>query len=103
VSLSKLIKTARQSPHKFKHASVILRGGALIAAAYNTERKHAETRAIRKAKKPEGGTLINVRITKKGRFGMSFPCMACWKAIRKAGIEKVVYTDYSGEFRTVTT
>jgi tRNA(Arg) A34 adenosine deaminase TadA len=99
LSLSKLLKTARQSPHKFKHASIIVRGGALVSAAYNTVNHHAETRAIGKAGSTEGATLINVRVTKGGNLGMSLPCRECWEAIREAGIEKVIYTDSSGQFR----
>lgn len=103
MSLNKLIRTARKSTHSsFHHGTLILRGGAVVAAGYNHGEIHSEKMAISKLwpNKRKGCTVINVRITKTG-FGNSAPCPDCLNLLRSMGIKRVIYSERNGNFREI--
>lgn len=98
-------KLAAFSTHKRqKMAAVVVRGGAILSAAYNMcssnqsnniqkGHKCCERRALRPHLDTRGATIIVVR----QNGGMSKPCVLCQRVIQEAGIKKVVYTDWNGE------
>lgn len=55
---------------------------------------HAEIAALRSCGNTpvKGGTLYVARVGGTGEARMSKPCPRCQKALREAGIKKVVYT-----------
>lgn len=91
-----------------KHGAVIVRGGSVISVGINKNRNHptvvssehikthcsvhAEVDAIRKVKNAKGATIYVARVNKSGGDLLSRPCDRCHKAIKDAGIRKVVYT-----------
>jgi deoxycytidylate deaminase len=92
---------------KWRLGSVLWRGGSVIACGYNKRRNdpvfieddkhyecsvHAEIDAIKRAKKPEGATIYVARITPAGAQALAKPCCRCQKAIKDAGIKKIVFT-----------
>lgn len=95
-----LAKIAARSDYQNRHVSLVLRGGALLASAYNYGGTHSEVRALKKLwpSKREGVTLINLRLTFSGQVGLSKPCLACLSEMKAAGVSKVYYTNNSGDF-----
>lgn len=88
--------------HQHKMAAVIVRGGSVISSATNSHAiehgtwsysKHAEARAIHPHQDMSGGTIV---IAREGNR-MSKPCPKCMELIRKAGISKIVYSNWDGE------
>jgi deoxycytidylate deaminase len=59
---------------------------------------HAEMMAIDKAKANEKDVLYVARFKKDGSFAVSKPCAHCMKHIRRAGIRKIWYVDYNGNW-----
>ena len=57
---------------------------------------HAEMAAIAKARATKKDVLYIARFRKDGTLCMSRPCQHCFKHIRRAGIKKIVYTDWDG-------
>jgi cytidine deaminase len=92
-------RVALKSKHRWAHHGVlVLRGGAIVAAASNQATAHAEERALNKLwpNKRAGTTLISVRITPGGRLVMAKPCSKCMKLLEEAGVDVVYYTTNSG-------
>lgn len=96
-------KTAQQGKHhSHRVGAVVVRGGKVLASAYNISRpfgrdnggRHAEERALNNldGRDFSGATLY---VTRYGRT-MSRPCPQCMEAIVRANIKKVVYLDWSG-------
>jgi deoxycytidylate deaminase len=97
-----LAKIASRSPHlRFKHASILTKGGAIIAADYNGNEFHAEIGALKKLwpNKIKGSVMLNIRITKTG-LGLSRPCKNCWSVMKAMGVAKVIYSGRNGQFIT---
>lgn len=94
--LNQLLRLALRSNHyHHRHATIIYNGGAFLSTGYNSDGKHSEMMAISRVKdkkKLKGATVINIRLTKGGRIGLSKPCPSCEVELRKYGISKVVYT-----------
>ena len=57
---------------------------------------HAEMSALRFSK--PGDVLFVLRWTKDGQLTMSKPCERCQQMINSAGLKKVFYTNWNGEF-----
>lgn len=98
---------ARKSPMYFKLGAVIFRRGKLLGFGYNSSKTHpkfgskehyktlhAEGDALYCAKKlgndVEGATMIVYRMNNRN----ARPCKYCQELIKKAGILKVIYTNY---------
>ena len=61
---------------------------------------HAEMNVLRFAK--PGDTIEVFRIAKEtGKYTMAKPCHFCVAAMKKAGIKKVKYTDWNGEWKVM--
>jgi deoxycytidylate deaminase len=103
-------KLALKSNHRtHKHATLILKGGRLLAAGYNRNTHHSEENAIlslpsKKARSSneypsdiitqvKGTYFINVMLTRMGVIGKSRPCNNCWNVMRNFGVSKVTYYD----------
>ena len=103
--ISQARKRARQSNYNFRHGAVIVKGGRVLASGFNiaNTRKyiHAEIAAIANSPQTANCTLVVVRILKNGTLSMSRPCEKCWNAINKAGISKVIFSNWGGEITTV--
>lgn len=91
--INRAIKEAKKSQQRFKHAALILRAGAVISFAFNTENTHAEVRAIKRASSADRCTLISIRVNANGEPANAKPCLKCWNAMIKAGIEDVKYSN----------
>jgi pyrimidine deaminase RibD-like protein len=101
MSLNLLIKTARKSTHRaFHHGTIVLKGGAVLAAGYNHGETHSEISALKRIwpNKRSGCIIINIRVTKRG-FSSSKPCDGCMAFIKANGISKVIYSDSNGQFK----
>ncbi len=99
------------------HAALIVRGGNVISAGVNTNKRHmfvklhnfeehngihAECAAILAARKKvdlTGCTAYVLRVLRDGRsIAMSRPCEKCEVVLRDFGIKKVYYTQDGGGF-----
>jgi tRNA(Arg) A34 adenosine deaminase TadA len=57
----------------------------------------AEIRALQKAgKRAIGGTIVVVRLGARGNLLLSRPCVRCLKAIRKARVRRVYFSNNDG-------
>lgn len=94
------LKVAEDAQHKRHHmGAVIVRGGCVLSKAFNISRPldsanrgHAEVRAICNRDDLAGATIYIAR----SNCRISRPCRACFEAIRKAGIRKIVFIDQGG-------
>lgn len=106
--LNKAMGLALSSQEKHRHGAVITKKGKIVSWGVNSLRnlpavcsnpkaeagRHAEREAIRRANTDlEGATIYVARINKNGNPLMSKPCAACQKAIDKAGIKRIFYTE----------
>jgi hypothetical protein len=94
-------KIAKKSKFKrAQHASLVLKGGAILAYAHNGNFTHSEVRALKKLwpSKRQGVTVVNLRFTAANSIGCSKPCRNCELYMRKAGVQKVIYTNANGLF-----
>ena len=96
----------------FHLAAFLRRGKSLIRIGINQSESHARFIRIDRgntfaflhaemdaliAAKP-GDTLIVVRWMKDGSISMSRPCNHCQRFIAEAGIERVIYSGWNGNF-----
>lgn len=88
-------KVARHSTHKkHKFGAVVVRGGSVIAYAWNTPKRHAEERVLNNL---DSRDLKNATIYVVRNSGtMSKPCEECMKVIEQTQIRKIVYVDWAG-------
>lgn len=102
-----MARTSKCNP-RTRHGAIIVKGGRILANAVNRNRNdtvyasvpgnayayHAEIRALKMCGNTnlKGATIYVARVGKKGFPMMSKPCPACQKALKEAGIVKVVYT-----------
>jgi hypothetical protein len=96
--LNRLVKQASKSEHRFKHATLLCRGGSIVACACNRPGVHSEIAALNKVKrgKRKGLTFINIRIRKDGKLGISYPCKACESRFKDEGITRgFAYSGYN--------
>lgn len=99
MNLTLLKRVALRSDHdQFKHATIVLRGGAVVSYGTNLGKRHSEVVALNKIwpNKRVGCTVVNIRIIKDGSFGNSKPCERCEKYLKKNGIKKVSYSVVGG-------
>lgn len=88
-----LKKIASRSPHHAqRHASVVVKGGAVLAVGYNHSGRHSEVVALSKLwpSKRKGTTIINLRLKRSGLVGDSYPCTKCQAFLIKNGVIKVI-------------
>lgn len=102
------MKLAEFSTCKQQHGAIIIKGGSVLSVGVNCNKNdptfigeatknwsvHAEIAALRVLKDTnlKNATIYIARINKRGKPMMSKPCPKCEKAIKNAGITKIVYT-----------
>ena len=109
--MNRAIKFAKESTERHKHACLIVRGGSLQAFGINSNRNipgiiqeidelgvHAEIAALKRCNRTDDAVAYIARVNAKGKPGMSRPCPNCIKALKEAGIRKVVYTVNESEY-----
>lgn len=105
--LSATAKIALTSEYRFRMAALIVKSGRVLGGDTNSPKitpdtppkrvsTHAETRALKGVKYPEGATMYIARLSSDGSTALSKPCVWCLGQIIDAGISKVVYTDNYG-------
>lgn len=99
-------KIAMDSTCRMKHGAVIVRGSSVLAVGTNKFRNHpatikdyrycsvhAEVAALRRVGSQAADTDLYVaRVTPHGEHRLSRPCGACWGALVRSGVHRVVYT-----------
>lgn len=102
------------------HASVIVKGGNIIATGINKPKRnsfihvhrhhdgcnvHSECDAILQGRKKSdlrGSTIYVARIRKdNNKTGFSRPCLMCCRVLKSYGIKKVYYTTNGGGYKTM--
>ena len=105
-------KVAKKSKCRQQVGALVVKGGSVIAAAYNVNqnsptileeekvRSHAslcaERRALRMVdpEKCAGAVVYVARVQKStGGFGVSKPCDRCQKVMKELGIKRAIYVD----------
>lgn len=96
----------------FHHAAFLKRGKSLIRIGVNQHESHARFIRVEDgtvlahlhaemdaliAARP-GDYLVVIRWSKSGEVTMSKPCKHCQRFIAEAGISKVIYSNWDGEF-----
>lgn len=92
-------RVAERSTHPHhRHASIVLRGGAVVATGYNHDDRHAEIVALSKLwpSKRKGTTVMNLRLTNAGTVGLAKPCGECLAFLLESGVESVKWTTRTG-------
>lgn len=102
---------AREADGGYRLGAIAVRGGKILGFGTNKFRNdpyhcpgtprtgwsvHAEHACLKQVSAPAGATLYVARITRSGRPAMARPCQHCWAMIRRAGINKVIYTTPHG-------
>lgn len=102
--LTLLQKIATKSDHEqFKHATLVFRGGTLIAQGWNYGPSHSEVHAIEKAwgNRRKNLSILNIRIRRDGSFGNARPCETCWAYCKENRVHTVTYSTGKGlEFKS---
>lgn len=109
--LNLAMKIAEPSECNHRHGAVIVRGGSVLSVGLNKWRNevalveqlhkdgrsanvsvHAEIDALSRVADPRGATIYIARVNRTGDPRLSKPCGACSKALKEAGVSKIVYT-----------
>lgn len=100
-------KVASTSSVREKHGAVAVRGGRVVGVGVNSYQNdhnlfdilpfnrttHAEQACLRAiGENARGAVMYVARVNRDGEEKMSKPCSMCQKALREAGVRKVVYT-----------
>ncbi|MCY0931634.1 deaminase [Streptomyces sp. H27-H1] len=102
------LRQAARSGCRFPMGAVLVHGNRILAAAPNKRRNsplvdfrnstfHAEVAALRRARRTEGATMYVARVDARMRPAMARPCPRCQRALWEAGVQRVFYTDESGQ------
>lgn len=104
IPVTLLTKLTKKSDHQCRHATIVFRGGSVVAHGYNHHWRHSEVVALSKLWPSErvGTTVINLRILKSGRFGNSRPCSSCLAFLLEAKVKKVYFSTEAGSFESLT-
>lgn len=102
-------RIAMESKERTKHGCVIVKSGAVQSKGTNTYRNqpgiieeiealsvHAEINAIKRGSDLRGAVAYIARVNNHGEKRQSRPCPDCLKALKDAGVKRIVYT-VSGE------
>ena len=92
---------ATKAKHKcYKHAAIVVRGGAIVATGVNHDELHAEVVALKKLWPSErrGTKVYSLRLRRSDTLGMAKPCAECEAFMRENGVKLVFYTDREGKW-----
>lgn len=100
-----------ESNERTKHGCVIVKSGAVQGRGVNTYRNqpgiieqtdalsvHAEINALKRCANVNGAVLYVARVNNAGEPRQSRPCPDCLKALKVAGVKRVVYTINGDEY-----
>lgn len=100
-----------ESNERTKHGCIIVKSGAVQSKGINTYRNqpgiieeiealsvHAEINALRRGNRLAGAVAYVARVNNHGEARQSRPCPDCLKALKDAGIKRVVYTISGDEY-----
>jgi deoxycytidylate deaminase len=93
-------RLASKSNHRVnRHVAIIVRGGAVIATAYNHDHTHAEVAALNKLWPSErkGARVWSFRLTRSGNLAMAKPCANCHRYLQESGVRMVYYSNPQGD------
>ena len=109
--LNLAMKVAEPSECNHRHGAVIVRGGSVLSVGMNKWRNevalinqlhaegrstnisvHAEVDALSRVADPRGATIYVARVNRNGAPRLSKPCSSCARALKDAGISKIIYT-----------
>ena len=113
-ALSRVKEVAMNNNHRFHVGAALFRRKSLVTIGANTSKTHpsfkrtykngqscyaihAEMNILRQAK--PGDVIFVMRWSAEGELTMAHPCEHCQELIRKAGIKRVVYSDWDGNFK----
>ena len=110
--LKQACKLAQVSTCNQRHATIIVKGGSVIAVGVNTNRNHpdivenpkreaafhSEINALKQGTDFAGAVAYNSRLFSNGSSGLAAPCYNCTIMLLSAGIKRVVYTDGTKSF-----
>jgi len=106
-------KLADTSTERTKHGCIIVKSGAVQCMGVNTYRNqpgiveqidalstHAEINALKNGRKSDlsGSVAFVARVNNHGEQRQSRPCPDCLKALKDAGIKRIVYTINGEEY-----
>lgn len=107
--LNAACRVAMESMERTRHGCIIVKSGAVQSKGTNTYRNqpgiiqeiealsvHAEINAIKRGSDLRGAVAYIARVNNDGEKRQSRPCPDCLKALKNAGIKRIVYT-VSGE------
>lgn len=102
-------RIAMESNERTKHGCIIVQSGAVQGRGVNTYRNqpgvveeidalsvHAEINALKRCGNISGAVAYIARVNNHGEARQSRPCPDCLKALKSAGVKRIVYT-ISGE------
>lgn len=103
INTNLLRKIATKSNREQRHASIIFRNGNPVAFGVNSPALHAEEAAYITASRfnkisTKGCTIVNIRLTRAGKIGLSKPCPACYELLKTHKFRKVIYSNNEGGF-----
>jgi len=93
-------QAASRSTHaKSRHGAMLVKGGRVLALAWNSYSKHAEIAVMKQvtADQCKRSIIWTVRIRKDGRLLLGLPCISCLRDMQAAGVKMVWYSLANGE------
>lgn len=104
-------RIAMESNERTRHGCIIVKSGAVQSKGVNTYRNqpgiiedvnalsvHAEINAIRRSGNLDGAVAYIARVNNHGAPRQSRPCPDCLKALKTAGVKRIVYTVNGEEY-----
>ena len=93
------------------HGALVMRGRRVIGCGVNrygartlgSDSVHAEVSALRGCGREclQGVTVMVVRVGADGGLRESKPCEACQRFMRRMGVRKCMYSDFSSSIRSI--
>lgn len=105
LALAEKASRLNKGDRNFIFGAVAIRNDDVIVYAYNgspgepTPEHHCEARLVRKL--DQGATVYLVRLTKDGQWANSKPCPDCMRALRRAKVKKVIYTQAPNQWESL--
>jgi tRNA(Arg) A34 adenosine deaminase TadA len=104
-------RIAMESRERTRHGCIIVNGGAVQSKGTNTYRNqpgiiedtnalsvHAEINALKRSGNVSGAVAYISRVNNLGEPRQSRPCPECLKALKDAGVKRIIYTVNGEEY-----
>jgi tRNA(Arg) A34 adenosine deaminase TadA len=109
--LNAACRLAMESRERTQHGCIIVQSGSVHGKGVNTKRNqpgiieeieslsvHAEINALRRSGELNGAIAYIARVNNRGEKRQSRPCPDCLKALKEAGVKRIVYTVSGSEY-----